>query len=219
MKFRKVNETTVNCIITPEDLRENGIALDDLFDRKKEAVDFIRRIIMKAADTGQLNLQNEYTSMKLAVLPDHSVSLTLSQDPGESRSIQQAKEKARILSEKIREIAAQKSDEGKAESSSQVSADTFIYKFSSIRDMAGCCRILSGAAMDSSLYRVEEEKTYYLLIERNEQSDETFESRVLSVNEFGRMLSNDAASLAYLKEHAQCILEKDAAVRIANLYG
>ena len=36
MKFRKINETTINCIITQDDLKEHGINLDDLFDRKNE---------------------------------------------------------------------------------------------------------------------------------------------------------------------------------------
>ena len=39
MKFRKINETTINCIITQDDLKKHGINLDDLFDRKKNAVE------------------------------------------------------------------------------------------------------------------------------------------------------------------------------------
>ena len=38
MKIRRINENTISCIITPEDLRENGFRIDDFFDRKKEAV-------------------------------------------------------------------------------------------------------------------------------------------------------------------------------------
>ena len=33
MIFRRINKTTVNCIVTPEDMHENGIRLDDLFYR------------------------------------------------------------------------------------------------------------------------------------------------------------------------------------------
>lgn len=224
MKFKKVNETTVNCIITPEDLKENGIGLDDLFDRKKEAVEFIRRIIMQAANTGQLNLQNEYTSMKIAVLPDHSVSLTLSQDPIESKAIQEAKEKARRLSGKGSGISVAGShipiSGGARSGNSTDNGDAFVYRFSSIREMAGCCAILAaGTPMDSSLYRESESGIYALLLERNEQSDASFESLVLCVNEFGRMLGNDAATLAYLKEHAECILKENAVQSIAELYG
>ena len=49
MKFRKINESTINCIITQDDLKKHGIDLDDLFDRKKNAVEFIKAIIAKGS--------------------------------------------------------------------------------------------------------------------------------------------------------------------------
>ena len=70
MKFRKINDTTINCIITQDDLKKHGIDLDDLFDRRKNAVEFIRRIILKAASSVNLNIKNDYTSMRISVLPD-----------------------------------------------------------------------------------------------------------------------------------------------------
>ena len=87
MKFRKINEKTINCIITQDDMKKHGINLDDLFDRKKNAVEFIKAIIAKAARSVNFNMKNEYTSMRLSVLPDHSVSLTISQDPFENEKI------------------------------------------------------------------------------------------------------------------------------------
>ena len=84
MKFRKINETTINCIITQDDLKKHGINLDDLFDRKKNAVEFIRGVILKAANSVNLSMKNDYTSMRISVLPDRSVSLTISQDPAVS---------------------------------------------------------------------------------------------------------------------------------------
>jgi adapter protein MecA 1/2 len=84
LKFRKINETTINCIITQDDLKKHGINLDDLFDRKKNAVEFIRGVILKAANSVNLSMKNDYTSMRISVIPDHSVSLTISQDPAVS---------------------------------------------------------------------------------------------------------------------------------------
>lgn len=94
LKFRKINDTTINCIITQDDLKKHGIDLDDLFDRKKNAVEFIKRIILKAASSVNMNMKNDYTSMRISVLPDQSVSLTISQDPVESAKIQAHKDDA-----------------------------------------------------------------------------------------------------------------------------
>ena len=91
MVFRRINDTTINCIITEEDLNEHGIHLDDLFERKKEAVEFIRGVLAEASRTENFNIQSEYTSMKIAVLPDHTISLTISEDPAQSKMIRDAK--------------------------------------------------------------------------------------------------------------------------------
>ena len=34
MKFRKINDKTINCIITQDDMKKHGINLDDLFGRR-----------------------------------------------------------------------------------------------------------------------------------------------------------------------------------------
>ena len=89
MKFRRINETTINCIISQEDMFERGIRLDDFFERKREAMDYLRRVIVEAARQENFNLEGEYTSMRVTVLPDHSLSLTLSEGAGamETKSI------------------------------------------------------------------------------------------------------------------------------------
>ena len=79
MKFRRINETTINCIISQEDMFEKGIRLDDFFDRKREAMEYLKRVIIEAARQENFNLEGEYTSMRVSVLPDHSLSLTLSE--------------------------------------------------------------------------------------------------------------------------------------------
>ena len=69
MKFRKINDTTINCIITQDDLKKHGIDLDDLFDRRKNAVEFIRRIILKAASSVNLNIKNPCGSRSFRISP------------------------------------------------------------------------------------------------------------------------------------------------------
>ena len=94
LKFRRVNDTTINCIITQDDLKEYGLHIDDLFERKKEAEEFFRGIMAEAARQENFNLESEFASMKIAVLPDHSISLTLSEDPGASAAIRKVREMA-----------------------------------------------------------------------------------------------------------------------------
>lgn len=222
MKFRKINETTINCIITQDDLKEHGIDLDDLFDRKKNAVEFIRGVILKAADSVNLSMKNDYTSMRISVLPDRSVSLTISQDPAVSAKTREMTGKAAPMK---KEPAADKgAADGRKErdslrNRSASRSGTFVFEFPSIMDMAACSHSLAAEpGIRSSVYFIESTGSYYLVLEKTEGVSPDYDSRVLSVNEFGTMVNCSDKTLAFVREHSDCILYKNAVQRISELY-
>lgn len=201
MKIRKINDTTINCIITQDDLQKHGINLDDLFDRKKNAVEFIKKIILKAASSVNMNMKSDYTSMRLSVLPDRSVSLTISQDPGESDKIRRMKE------------------EPAPESAGIHKKGIFVYRFASIMDMAECSRMLADAPeIETSVYYVPDTGLYYFVIERGEEANDSYDRLILGINEFAGMVSCSEKTLAYMREHSTCILRSRAAQQISELY-
>ena len=220
MKFRKINDTTINCIITQDDLKKHGIDLDDLFDRRKNAVEFIRRIILKAASSVNLNIKNDYTSMRISVLPDQSVSLTISQDPVESAKIREHKEMAAQPGERKPDAPeVKKRASGRRAPSLTADNGTYIFQFPTVMDTVKCCRILSSCkGIETSLYFVKETGNYYLLIGKGTDADENYSGIVLSLNEFGKMVSCDEVTLAYIKEHSECILRSRAAQQISEIY-
>ena len=220
MKFRKINDTTINCIITQDDLKKHGIDLDDLFDRKKNAVEFIKRIILKAASSVNMNMKNDYTSMRISVLPDQSVSLTISQDPVESSKIKEHKDLASGSlsgSSKDREKAADRAAQKAVWDTSK--SGTYVFRFYSIMDTLSSCRILRTCrGLESSLYFVRESGFYYLVISRDVDAEEDYDSTVLRINEFADMVSCSDTTLAYIREHSDCILRKRAVQQISELY-
>ena len=220
MKFRKINDTTINCIITQDDLKKHGIDLDDLFDRKKNAVEFIKRIILKAASSVNMNMKNDYTSMRISVLPDQSVSLTISQDPVESAGIQAHKDDAHEA-----QSAGPASYYGEAEKAARKKgadtaiSGTYVFRFPSILDTAASCRILENCrGLSSSLYFVKDTGFYYLVLSRDPDSGEENDGSVLRINDFADMVSCSDTTLAYIREHSDCILRRRAVQQIAELY-
>ena len=91
MKIRRINDNTISCIISPEDLKEHGIRIDDFFERKKEAVDFIRATVAKAILSENFDLTGEMTTMRISVLPDHSLSLLISREDPSQKGLSEAK--------------------------------------------------------------------------------------------------------------------------------
>ena len=193
MKIRRINDTTINCIITQEDLRQKGIELGDLFDRKKEAVDFIRETVAEAVRETDFQGQSEFTCMRLSVLPDKSVSLTISQDPSESKRI----------SSTVEEVTGTK---------------RYLYEFDSIRSLIPACRDLLGLrGLSSDVYQPQGKDTYFLLLTKGEDAGDDFEPRVLRVNEFADIRSTDEASLRSLVEHARVICAGNAVETLSAL--
>ncbi|MCR5102661.1 MAG: adaptor protein MecA [Butyrivibrio sp.] len=84
MKFTRVSKDTVNCIITEDDMDEQGIKLEDLFEKKKEAMDFLHKVMEKATEEVNYTPSGSYTPMQITVLPDHSISLMLSENSDEA---------------------------------------------------------------------------------------------------------------------------------------
>ena len=84
MEFKRINKDTVTCIITEDDMFEQGIKLEDLFEKKKEAMDFLHEVMRKAEEEVDYKPTGSFMPMQITVLPDHSISLTLSENASAS---------------------------------------------------------------------------------------------------------------------------------------
>ena len=84
MEFKRINKDTVTCIITEDDMDEQGIKLEDLFEKKKEAMEFLHEVMRKAEEEVDYKPTGSFMPMQITVLPDHSISLTLSENASDS---------------------------------------------------------------------------------------------------------------------------------------
>ena len=183
MRFKRINSKTISCYITQDDMKEVGIRIDDIFERRKKAVDFIRGIISKASEAESLKLDGDYTSMRITVLPDKSLCLTLSSDANDTPE-------AQVLQQNAQNV--------------------YIYRFESMADLIRCCRhIAEGTEMFTALYQDPDTQEYYLLIRRLEHSGKDYERLVLSVNEFAQLMPSSESRAAWLAEHMKCLIEEN----------
>ena len=157
--------------------------------------------------------------MRLSVLPDHSVSLTISSDPFESEKIRGEMQQTVEGAVKPRAAKAGADRKAKTEISTAPASGTYLFRFASLMEMAPCCRVLSGVpGIESAVYLDTTAGVYYLILTKGEEADESFDSAAVRVNEFGRMVTCSGSTLAYLKEHSDCVVKRGALQRIAELY-
>ena len=124
MQIKRINDNTLSCILSPEDLRANGFQIDDFFERKKEAVDFIRSTVIQAAISENFDLTGDMTMMRVSILPDHSLSLLITKETTPEGAAREVRRLAQSIFEAIAERAAEKADrDGQDREGSDFSAD------------------------------------------------------------------------------------------------
>ena len=249
MTIKRVNDNTISCTISPEDLRANGIELDDLFDRKKEAVDFIRQTVAQVAISENFDLRGDLTTMRISVLPDRSLNLLITREDTKEGAAREVRRTARSIFDSIASRAAEnagdqdneqegsaseslmksllagisesseeKSEDGQEKKQLPMAGDTFMFSFFSVRDAMDCCRVFADAGpVESSLYYLREDDTYFLIVHRTEDTPAGFEKCVLSANEFGELVTSEEQYIAFVTEHGDCVAKDHAIEMFMNV--
>lgn len=249
MTIKRINDNTISCTISPEDLRANGIELDDLFDRKKEAVDFIRQTVAQVAISENFDLRGDLTTMRISVLPDRSLNLLITREDTKEGAAREVRRIARSIFDSIASRAAEnaggqdneqegsaseslmksllagisesseeKSEDGQEKKQLPMAGDTFMFSFFSVRDAMDCCRVFADAGpVESSLYYLREDDTYFLIVHRTEDTPAGFEKCVLSANEFGELVTSEEQYIAFVTEHGDCVAKDHAIEMFMNV--
>lgn len=249
MTIKRINDNTISCTISPEDLRANGIELDDLFDRKKEAVDFIRQTVAQVAISENFDLRGDLTTMRISVLPDRSLNLLITREDTKEGAAREVRRIARSIFDSIASRAAEnaggqddeqedstseslmksllagisegseeKSEDKQVEKQLPMAGDTFMFSFFSVRDAMDCCRVFAHAGpLESSLYYLREDYTYFLIVHRTGDTPAGFEKCVLSANEFGELVTSEERYIAFVTEHGDCVAKDHAIEMFMNV--
>ena len=101
MKFTRINENSIRCIISRQEMDAAGVKLDDLMDDRGKAEEFLRFILQEARTEVNFHATGDSLNVQLSVMQDGNVSLMISDDANAAihAMLQQFKEKLRDFSE------------------------------------------------------------------------------------------------------------------------
>lgn len=185
-------------------------------------MEYLRGVILEAAQAEDFRLDGEYTSMRVTVLPDRSISLTLTEN------------KSRIKVNDLRGLSGGKSGASDGPSSvlqgggkttgsrgRKSGRQSYGFIFDTMDEVIACCRqIVAQGGKDickQSLYLDEEYMTYYLFLDGIVRDDPEFNRMALALNEFGDFFNEGPAAMAFIREHGKCIAKENAAEVLAAL--
>lgn len=220
MRYKKINDATVQCIITAEDMLEYGLTLSDIFERNEKGEGFLRDIIERAHDEVGYTINGENIAMQITPLQNKGLVVTFTNEsPAGFRDILQH------LKEVLQGVSAELSKQEESVRQGTVgeqSADEYdenrrMFVFTTLRQvMQYTAAIPAHISVKSHLYKADQ--AYYLVIEKNKLSYKMFNKISAQAVEFGNLIAVSEERMQYLDEHGEYLIKDRAVSKLRRIY-
>lgn len=216
MKIERIDDKTVKCFISNEELEEYDITYKDFVTRSEKAKEMVEEIIVQAVEEVGYKPPQFAMDMQIMMIPEKGMLLTLSEKTPEdlkNSPMMQAylQEMRKTLEEHFQDIAAQTKKNSKESGKKQDNKipDFAIFRFASIRDLSAYAKILPrNLRVESSLYELD--GRYFLYLHKGGASYERYSRACIQAMEYGALYSAAQERVVYLKEHGTCVLAEKA---------
>ena len=221
MRFKRISTDTVRCIVTQDELKENGLEMDDFLSNNGRTEEFLRKMIEQAEQEVGFKVQGGPLTIQVAVLPENKLALTFSEK--QAGNIMEFLEGLRAAMSNLSNAFVDKKNEETAhEPVTARRKDMYLLEFEELHSLQAFCGRLpedieGQLQMDSELYRLEEDESYCLILRRGKM-DEKQVCQVMSASiEFLDAVSAHEGQVAYIREHGKCILKEHAISQMQSL--
>ena len=224
MRFKRVDKSTVRCIISQDEIEERGLKIEDLIRNGDKAQEFLNEVVDMAEEEMGFKMNSGVQAVQAAFLPNHDVVFTFSdnaQSIGMDQAISQLKD---LISEEGMTQDSDYMDVGLLDSSKKakeefftVSGERLITVFFQNIDVACsfCTRFLGFSFPTEKLYKYEQ--GYALMLDTKDLGKEEMEALYLQVAEYGTDVTMGTCRPYQILEHGKCIIEKEALQRLQSL--
>lgn len=243
MKIERVDEKTVKCFLSNEELEEYDISYKDFVTRSEKAREIVEAIMAQAVEEVDYKPPHFAFDLQIMLLPDQGMILTFTERSPEDLKngvnlINYLREMRRILKDKLgmdgSAIAgllaqammtaaagqAETQEEGldgkepSKKESQEIQKPRFaIFRFTSMRSLCEYARALPKNLRVISRL-YRDGDTYYLYLERGGASYERYSRASIQALEFGELYAATQDKAVYLEEHGECLIGDKALARL-----
>ena len=219
MKYKKINDATVQCIVSADDMSEYGLTLSDIFERNERGEEFLRDIIERAHEEVGYQINNGNIAMQITLLKDNGLVVTFT-DEGPAAFKEMLQNLKEVLQEFSAELAGQEERERSrvaAQKAGEYDENRRMFVFASMHEtMQYAATIPNTYSVKSHLYK--EGGDYYLVLEKNRLSYKAFNRISAQAVEFGNLIAVSEERMQYLEEHGECLIRNRAVSRLRRIY-
>ncbi len=220
MRYKKINDATVQCIITAEDMLEYGLTLSDIFERNEKGEGFLRDIIERAHDEVGYIVSGDNITMQITPLQNKGLVVTFTNEgPAAFRDIlQHLKEVLQGVSAELgRQEEAERRMPVQEQLAEQYDENRRMFVFASMHQvMQYAASIPANVSVKSRLYKADD--AYYLVLEKNRLSYKMLNKISAEAMEFGSLIAVSEERMEYLEEHGECLIADRAVSRLRRIY-
>lgn len=233
MKIERVDESTIKCYISTEEMEEYQIEYTDFLSRTDKAQELMRRIINQAHEEVGYQPPKFAFEMQIMMVPDQGMVLTFTEkEPIDFEN--EAKLEAFLagLRDFVNRLTAQKEkiakevtaggllpglpvNDKRNSAGSKAQADKIpeikeaVFVFSSLSEVIDYVEVLpEKIRITSSLYKMND--NFFLHITRGAASYERYSRACVQALEFADLYRADVGCDEILKEHGECLIAEKA---------
>lgn len=220
MRIERVDDKTVKCFISNEEMEEYEIDYKDFILRSEKARQVVHDIIVQAEEQVGYRPPKFAFDMQIMMLPDQGLLLTFSEsDPVSIPGVQQVIDYLRDMKQTLQRTREQLGIEDQdkaAEGGEKVSrSEEAIFAFDSLGKVMDYAAALPvKLRVQSALYKVDD--LFYLCIRRGRASYERYSRACIQALEFGSLYSADGVQLLSLQEHGECLIRERAIQKLRS---
>ena len=244
VEYQRIDENTIRCIVTEEDMQNFGLNLDEFLTHSKKSDEFLRYIVDEARDELGYKAKHGLVSMRVEILQDGRISITFANSDENALRAQMVQRLKTIFPdinpETMDSLLAQLSGMSETDRKSRVKELLEDSAKASEKSLAGkkavlpqdpyrlCCfASLSNAMAYSRACGIKQpvkshffkaNDKYYLVIDHYRISEAHFNKMTAVAFEYGQVIVEPEEMYQYLQEHGELLIE-DRALGILRKIG
>lgn len=224
MKFSRVGEHTIKCIITEEEIGDLGFTLDEIMSNGERTQEFMNHIFDLAEQEFQTKFDMGVKTVRADFMSDHTLSLTFSEHPGAGGMMEHLKDIVNgllnaIPKEKWEAIQAAEASRKKEEGSKEEKEPVCVivqFTFSDIETISRFAKLVDLDEIPwNALYRYKRE--YRLIMDLSDCSEEEVLRLSALTDEYAEDICVGADKRAFIFEHGKPILKERAIEQLRQI--
>lgn len=225
MEFSREGNNIIRCVISEEEIEELGYTIDDIISNSARTQQFMNQIFDLAEQEFDTKFDLGIKSVRADIMPDHTISLTFSEQPGTEGVMDHIKD---IVNGLLNTIPKQKWDELKAikdngakdsipvASGADVPRIIVLFAFEELDTLIRYAKQVKVEQIPfNQLYKFD--GVYFLLMDMSKTKEEDARKLSALTDEYAADIFVGAEKRAFIYEHGKEIIKEGALEQLRQI--